>query len=123
MKNACNKMFTKHKADPRNIPCCIDVECSESHATFGIDVHPTLTATRGAQGGCVIATTSKKPGIKALAAIQGFDFDSELAAIQKASSVSDGQLGWMLGNAVTGDFVEELWTNTLHSTGIITTTK
>lgn len=118
VKNAFRSVWQKQNINPKDMLVCVDVDCTCRYATYALDCHPTLTATRGAQGGCYLSLTSSKPRIASLAGIQGYNFD-ELKAVKDSAGVSDNQLGKMLGNAVTGDYFEDLWRAALRTSGLL----
>ena len=118
VKKCCNKLM-KTKIDPRSVPCCIDIDCSKSHATFAVNQHPTLTASRGSTGGAYITTNSSRLGIAALSGVQGYCYRRELKVLQKTCGMTEKELGRALGNAVTATFVERLWMKSLKAAGMI----
>ena len=118
VKSCCTKIM-KNSVDPRSVVCCIDIDCSLSHSTFAVNQHPTLTATRGQTGGAYITTTSTRPGIAALCAVQGYSYRHELQSLQQACSMSESELGKALGKSVTCSFVEQLWMRSLQAAGLI----
>ena len=119
VKQAFAKLWAKEKINPMQSLVCVDIECSARFATTGVDVHPCLTATRGSQGGCLVSTTSLKPGLPALSMMQGHSWEKEIKPLKDVTGLSESKVGHMLGNAVTGDFAEELWCALLTSAGLM----
>ena len=50
------KVFNDHKVDPRKTPVAIDVGCSKSFLTYGVDIARTLSKSRAESGGFWISS-------------------------------------------------------------------
>ena len=98
---AVEHTLCSYEIDPATVPVAID--CFSSRCNYAIGYTPCLTASRGSQRGFWI--TWKSHGflsVEEMLKLQGFD------PAQVVQTISDNQMGKMIGNAFTQTIMEKL---------------
>ena len=113
-KNAYTKVFADG-VDPRKTPVLVDMDCSPKFATFGVNVARTLTRSRGAQGGPWVSTRGRRMTVSEMCRLQGF-LVREVP--WEAASVTEHQIGAMLGNSVAVPVIGAVVAEALYAGGL-----
>lgn len=119
VKKAFNQVF-KAGVNPLRVPVIVDIDSSLKFATHEINQSPTLTRTRGSQGGYWISTRGRRMSTAELLRLQGFVPDEVPYA---AAKVTPKQLGAMLGNGLSLPCVACLLHQLLRASGLISQEK
>ncbi|CAL1126474.1 unnamed protein product [Cladocopium goreaui] len=77
------KVFNDHKVDPRKTPVAIDVGCSKSFLTYGVDIARTLSKSRAESGGFWISSRGRKMTTNEIMRVSGIRPESELMGWQE----------------------------------------
>ena len=103
--------------DPENEPIVIDIECSETFACgWDYDFTPCLTASRGSQKGFWVSSMSRRLNIPEMFKLQGMS----PAKMEKwAQHMSEREIGFAIGNAMSVAVLERLVAQALWSAGLI----
>jgi len=114
-KAAYRKAHDEHDCNPLKTPVLVDIDCSPKFSTFGINIAKTLTRTRGIQGGPWVSTRGRRVTTNEMLRLQGFDPN---AVDWKGARITKGQLGGMVGNAVTVQTVGHLLATAMYASGL-----
>ena len=114
------KVFNDHKVDPRKTPVAIDVGCSKSFLTYGVDIARTLSKSRAESGGFWISSRGRKMTTNEIMRVSGIRPESELMGWQEVTTKSKFQ--GMLGNCVPLPLMGNVLQNALFSAGLISAT-
>ena len=117
-KARCKTAYAKasaHGVDPRKTPVLVDVDCSPTFATFGINVARTLTRSRGAAGGPWVSTRGRRMTVSEMCRLQGF-LAREVP--WEAAGVTERQIGAMLGNSVAVPVIGAVVAEALYAGGL-----
>ena len=102
--------------DPRKVPIAVDIDCSPGYATYGIDIAPTLTKTRGEQGGPFVSTCGRRVSMNEMMRLQGFE-PSDIPNWEDV--VTKNQFGGMIGNSVPVGMMQAVLQKTLVAAGLV----
>ena len=101
--------------NPLVTPILVDVDCSDKFQTAGINIAPTLTKTRGSQGGPWVSSRGRRTSVSELIKIQGFQ-DKEVPWVE--AGLSPSKIGMLLGNSVPPPLIGAVLSEAMYSAGI-----
>ena len=105
----------KKNVDPLRTPVSVDIDCSYTYQSYGVNTMNCLTAARGAAGGPWISTRGRRTTLNELVRCQGLK-PSDVA--WEHSGVSQTEMGRMLGNSMSVNVCIPVLREALWSAGL-----
>ena len=98
----------------------VDIDCSESYASNGINMIRCLTASRGASGGPWVLSRGRRLTLKEMFKFQGMIKGQDYRGCLQRPGCTERALGHMLGNTVSLPVAEAILAETLWASGLVT---